>query len=161
MNHDFSSLDESDRRLHDCLRQTPDLEAPPSLVPDVMAIIRQRERSAARAWYRRPATSWPPAAQIALGVGALLLVGLLMLAGHEAATAVRGSSETTFLASIADRLGVLWTAGRAVVEALVLAVRALWSPLFAAALAAIFLSYFTLLGLGSTLWRAALRPHSS
>lgn len=160
MNNDFSSLDESDRRLHACLRQMPDLEAPPSLVPDVMAIIRQRERSVARAWYRRPATSWPPAAQVALAVGALLLLALLVIAGHQAALLLRGSSETTFLQSMADRLGVFWTAGGAVVEAIALAVRELWSPLFAAILATIFLAYFTLLGLGSTLWRAALRPHS-
>lgn len=149
-----------ERRLHEELRQLPDLEAPSTLIPGVMAAIRARE-AAAIVWYRRPATDWPPALRIALAVGSLAVFAALVFGAHLFWPQLAASAETGALADAGRRLAALWTALETVVNALGLAFRAtLSSPWFIAAVAAACVSYLTLLGAGSALWRTVLSPRN-
>jgi hypothetical protein len=152
--------DAGDRRLHAALRNLPELEAPPSLVPGVLAAIRARElaTNANVAWYRRPATTWSPVARIALGVAALALLGAILLGAQLLWPSLAAVSDTHELGATASKFASLLSAARALAEAGALVLRNAISPLVIAAIGAALLSYLALLGIGSALWRATLQP---
>jgi hypothetical protein len=155
------SLEHSwERRLHEELRQLPEMEAPASLVPNVMAAIRARQEAAAVAWYRRPATTWPPALRIALGVSALAVFALLVLGGHLLWPQITASADAGALAAAGQKLGAIWSIASTLANAFMLVLRqCLSSPWFIGALVFTCFSYLTLLGAGSALWRAALHAN--
>lgn len=148
-----------ERRLHEELRKLPELEAPATLVPNVLAAIRARESGdGARAWYRQPATSWPVALRFALAIAALVLFAVIAFG---ASSIDPSAAPTSTLGMFAQKLLGLLSGARALVEALVLVVREALSPLVAAIIGAMIFSYLALLGIGSALWRAALHPRGA
>jgi hypothetical protein len=149
-----------ERRLHEELHKLPEMEAPASLVPGVMAAIRARQAAAAApAWYRRPATTWPPALRIALAVSALALFGLLVLGAQLLWPQVVASADTGALAAAGQKVITAWSIASTLADAFLLVVReALSSPWVVAILAAVCFSYLALLGAGTALWRTVLNP---
>lgn len=145
-----------EKRLHEELRKLPDLEAPDTLVPNVMAAIRAQEDARSTAWWRRPATSWPSAMRIGMGGTALALFMLLVFAGHLLAPSIADSTESNFIAHTVAKFGELWTGLVIVIRALAGLFRQTVSPLLLAVIAGISLSYIALLGIGGALWRAVL-----
>lgn len=148
-----------EKRLHEELRKLPEHEAPASLVPNVMAAIRARENAAAVAWWRRPATSWPPPMRIAMGATALALFALLVYGGHLLAPSIAASADTGALSGTVDKIGSLWTALVALVNAIGLVLRDTLSPVLLAVIAGACFSYVALLGIGGALWRAMLHQN--
>lgn len=63
-----------ERELHAELRQLPELPAPRTLVPDVLAAIRAREQ---QPWWQQPWMTWPRPAQFGSAAGAFALLGVL------------------------------------------------------------------------------------
>lgn len=145
-----------EKRLHEELKKLPGLDAPDSLVPNVLGAIRARQEMAARAWWLRPATTWHPAARIALSVAALALFGLLILGGHLIAPSIAASSEMGFLAQMGAKIGVVLSALVTLLNALGVIVRDTLSPVLLAMIAGACFSYVALLGIGGALWRTVL-----
>jgi hypothetical protein len=146
-----------EKRLHEELRKLPEMDAPASLVPNVMAVIRARQEMMARAWWQRPATTWPLALQAALGAVALALFAMLVLAGHAVAPAVASPEEAGLVAQAGAKLGSLWNTSIALVNALGLVVQETLSPVLLAVIAGACFSYVALLGIGGALWRSVLQ----
>ena len=158
--------DPSDARLHAALRRLPDHRAPDSLVPNVLAAIREREQAAAALartpWYRRPATRWPAAFRIALGALALGLVTVVALAPEaigwtDAGGAVRGS-----ILGFWSKIEALLDAVTALGSGCMTALRdAAGTPVVLGGAAVILFSYFALLGIGGAVWRTASQARQS
>jgi hypothetical protein len=142
-----------DPQLHREMRDLPLIKAPDSLIPGVISLIHERRR----AWYRRPATTWPRLLQFAL-----VALGLMAFAGI-----TWGTIETipilkaidlqelfaTPIAKITSLTGTLDTllrvgtlVGRTAVGPALLAL-ATFGSLF----------YLILFGAGTALWRSAVR----
>jgi hypothetical protein len=138
-----------EKRLHEELRNLPELEAPAGLIPSVMAAI---SKQASLAWYQRPAMTWPAPLRIALVVLSVCLFGLLFLGLQFFMT---GSPETHFFNTIIAKGETIVRALQAVVGAFLTVMRQYASPVMFGAIAAAALAYFTLLGLGGALWRVA------
>lgn len=147
-----------ERRLHAELRQLPDREAPALLASNVMATIRARESLRARAWWRRPATMWPPALRVGFGVVALTALVAMAVGLHLVWPEVQSTGGAQALSVFAAKLGALWSAGHSVVDALGLAVQAVLTPVRLAIFGAIVLSQIILLGAGSAALRITLQP---
>ena len=158
--------DPSDARLHAALRRMPDLRAPDSLVPGVLAAIHARELALAaraqRPWYRRPVTTWPPALRIALGVVALGLMTLVAFAPHFLDLASQDSALRIGLVQSWQRLGAILEALGALGSAMMIALRdSAGSPYVIGGAAVILFSYFALLGIGGAVWRTASQARQS
>lgn len=144
-----------EKRLHDELRKLPELEAPDSLIPSVMSII---SKQTSLAWYRRPATTWPPALRIALVVSSMCLFGLLFLAAQQF---FAGSPETTFFTTLVAKGGTLFRTMETLLGACVTVIQQFAGPVMFAVIAVAGFAYLGLLGLGGALWRVASQHHSS
>jgi hypothetical protein len=144
-----------EKRLHDELRKLPELEAPASLIPSVMAMI---SKQPSLAWYRRPATTWPPALRIALVVSSVCLFGLLFLAAQQF---FAGSPETTFFTTLMAKGGTLFRTMETLLGACAAVMRQYAGPVMFGVIAVAGFAYFSLLGLGGALWRVASQNHSS
>jgi hypothetical protein len=72
------------------LRDLPDVPAPPTLIPRVMAAVRARE-AGAKAWWQRTWWEWPRPAQAASLVLLSVAIGLLGLLSVEIREAVASS----------------------------------------------------------------------
>ncbi len=142
-----------EKRLRDELRKLPELEAPESLVADVMAIIRDREKIRAAVWWKRPATTWPLVARAALPVAALMAFAALIFAGQLLAPQIAASAEAGGLAQAGAKIGGLWVAFVALVDAFLVIARGVLSPVLLAVVAGACFSYIALLGIGGALWR--------
>lgn len=149
-----------EKRLHEELRQLPELTAPATLLPNVMAAIRARE-SRVLAWYRRPATTWPPAWRIALGVAALGLFALLVAGVQLLWPGLPAWIDSPLLSRIANTVSLVWSTTATLVDAFSLVVRDSLSPVLLAIAGGACLSYLILFGAGSALWRAAMRPRTA
>ncbi len=148
-----------ERRLHDELRRLPDHEAPASLAPNVMAMIRSREAARAREWYRRPYAHWPLAAQWVFGGGLVALFAVLAWGLPTiAAQFADGMQPPPILASWLDRIQTVAEAGRSLMEALVLAANSFFTPARIAIVAVIVISQIALLGIGGSIWHRLMLP---
>lgn len=76
--------------LHAQLRQLPDCQAPPALVPGVLEAIRAR---AEVPWWRQSWWHWPLTAKVAFAACALAFVGLLASGGFWLNDTVAGYSQ--------------------------------------------------------------------
>jgi hypothetical protein len=136
------------------LRKLPDHEAPPTLIPRVMAALHAKGRLP---WWRRGWWHWPPAAQI---VVLLVFSGLLGVLTYYATWGWDGA----FLAQASRKLGEwlaplepTWRALSALLRAFDLVFRKFgqWLPLVGAALC--LAMYFSCIGLGTAAYRLAAR----
>jgi hypothetical protein len=153
--------DPSDERLHRTLNRLPDMQAPDTLIPGVLAAIRAREAAAAApivAWYRRPATTWPPALRIALGVSTLTVLGILAFGAHQLWPVGDPSGTPGFLSQVWDLLDAIASTVRTLIGACFIALRRYASsPVLMACVGMVAVSYFALLGIGGAVWRTAMQ----
>ena len=146
-----------EKRLHEELKQLPEIEAPASLVPNVMAAIRARQAALAAVWYRRPATTWPMAMRVALAVSSLTLFGLLVFAGQM----LPSVSESPQFATLGQQFGVFSSIFNALFNAISLVMRETVTPWLLVIIGAACASYVALFGIGSALWRTVLHPRAN
>lgn len=144
-----------EKRLHEELRNLPELEAPAGLIPSVMAAV---SKQASLAWYRRPAMTWPAPLRIALVVLSVCLFGLLFLGVQ---FLMAGSPEAHFFNAVLATGETIIRTMEAILGACLTVMRRYASPGMFAAIAAAALAYFTLLGLGGALWRVAAHQRVS
>jgi len=167
MNSDMPPFDDpSDARLHAALRRLPDLRAPDTLIPGVLATLRAREHAAATLarlpWYRRPVTQWPAGRRVALGLVAVALLAGLACVPHLFALTGEGSALQATLARLWDTGSALVAALRTLVGACATALRgSATSPYVLGGAALVLLSYFALLGIGGAVWRTASQARHS
>jgi hypothetical protein len=147
-----------ERRLDAELRALPELDAPATLVSNVMAVVRAREALGARVWWRRPATMWPPALRMAFAVAAAAVFGALIVGGHLLWPEVQASPVMNTFSALGAKFSALWSAGRTLVEAISVALHSVFTPLRLAIIGAIILSQIALFGAGSAAMRALLQP---
>ena len=103
-----------EKQLHRELQKLPDLEAPPTLIPNVLNRLKLQQQSA---WYQLSWMEWPLALRLASGALASVIVGLLawgagafgelglsqqLVAGYSELKTVTGS----FLSSCMEAVGV-------------------------------------------------------
>jgi predicted membrane protein len=150
-----------ERRLDAELRRLPEVNAPATLVPGVLAIVRAREAMRERAWWRRPATTWHPALRVAFGAAALSLLGAIILGGHLLWPELQASPEARSVSAFGSKLAALWSVAQTVVDALGLVLQSILTPARLAILAAVILSQAALLSAGAAALRATLRPRTS
>lgn len=158
--------DPSDARLHAALRSLPDLRAPDTLVPGVLAAIRAREQAAAAfartPWYRRPVTRWPAGLRIALGLLAAGLIAAIAFAPELLALTGTGNALEATLTRASATFDALVSALRTVFAACGTAVRSsASSPYLLGGAALVLFSYFALLGIGGAVWRTASQARRS
>lgn len=139
-----------DPELHRSLRELGMLKAPESLIPGVLAAIARRQT----AWYRRPATSWPHALQLAFVVCSLaILTGTVVVGSHLLPTFqpvdLRG-----LLAEPVSRILALFGTLETLLEAGTLIGRVTVGPALFIIAAAASVFYLVLFGLGTAIWRA-------
>jgi hypothetical protein len=144
-----------EKQLHEKLRQLPDIEAPQSLIPDVMAAIRARQEAIV-AWYRRPATTWPASLQFALGLTAMAVFVLAVFGIQQLAQGTPAAEVTGPFAAFSAKVGSIWSIIQTLVDALVVVLRNALSPLLLGVVAAACFSYLALLGIGGALWRTVM-----
>jgi hypothetical protein len=133
--------------LHRKLRELPDLPAPPTLVPRVLAAIHAR----AQAWWRRAWWDWPLLAQAAFVAVALGLAGLVGGGGW---------ALNQNLSAISDRLAAKLPAVQPVGVQVSAWLNQAWTyaatfqrPVWIALLASLALTYLFCVGHGSALFR--------
>jgi hypothetical protein len=134
------------------LQGLPELPAPATLVPCVMAAI---EKPLALPWYRQPWPAWPKVPRtLSLGVLAVLFGGVcvagwkLWQAGNPSA-ALRGISE------LFSGLGAIWSTLTALLAAAVLIVKQLGPGFIAACVFVATCAYASCVGLGTLFVRYA------
>ena len=134
------------------LERLPELNAPASLVPRVMRAV---EKKASAPWWRRSWADWPDAAQTALLVASVLLLG-----GWVAALWI--GWESNWASALATKAGLLWESAVWAGEVAVTLARAMSMVLKSAGLLfwAAFLSicglmYLACVGLGTACFRLA------
>jgi hypothetical protein len=145
-----------ERRLDAQLRQLPELEAPADLVPNVMALVRTREAQRARAWWRRPASTWHPALRVSFGITGVVVLAALILGTHLLWPELLATSAAKTVSAIGAKLAALWEAGRTLYAAIGKVVGAIVTPTRLAIGAAIILSQVLLLSAGGAALRANL-----
>ena len=142
-----------DPQLHRELRDLPLIKAPDNLIPGVISLIHERRR----AWYRRPATTWPRLLQfalVALGLmafagiawGTIEIIPLLRAIDLRELFATPIAKITALSGTVDTLLRVGALVGRTAVGPAVLALATLGS-----------LFYLILFGAGTALWRSAVR----
>lgn len=135
------------------LRQLPPETAPATLLPRVLAALRQ---SAGLPWWHRPWQTWPASLQVASAALVFAGLGLLFVYGPAAADAVRAgwlaqqfSGTMKFLSPYADSVGALGkpllAAGRKASSLVLFGVFAVWA-----------LMYLSCVGLGTVFVRMAI-----
>lgn len=147
-----------ERRLHAELRQLPELDAPASLLTDVMAQVRAREAMRAGAWWRRPATSWHPALRVSFGVVALAVFAGMMLGAQALWPELLASSGARSVSTFVAKIQAVWEAGRTLLDGLYVAFGTVLTPTRLAIAAVIILSQVLLLSAGGAALRASLLP---
>jgi hypothetical protein len=139
-------------KLHQELRRLPDLPAPPSLIPSVLAAL---QASAPLPWWRRPWSSWPALPRFAFAGFGILCLTALVYAGFVFEPALaRGvatlpasrwvapvSEFAHVVLSLADAVAVIW---HATPQALMIGLLVLASFI-----------YLTCVGLGTAVFRVA------
>ena len=139
--------------LHRKLRALPDLQAPPTLAPRVLAAIHAR----AQAWWRRAWWDWPLAAKagfvlVAVAVAALVGGGGLVLNQNVSLYSQQLSAKLPQMPAVGQHVAVwlsqLWTFAGTVQR-----------PVWIALLASVALTYLFCVGVGSALFRFACDRH--
>ncbi|MBN2507376.1 MAG: hypothetical protein JXQ71_11840 [Verrucomicrobia bacterium] len=136
------------------LRELPELEAPPTLAPRVMAALQTR----ARAWWCRAWWDWPAAAKaafiaVALALGGLLGGGSWVLNQNVQMLSRQWADKLPSAPPIEEALwawiGQLWTHAGSISQ-----------PVWLTLLGGLAMAYLFCLGLGSVFVRVALHRRS-
>ncbi len=135
------------------LKGLPDLPAPTTLVPRVMAALESRARLP---WYRQAWTTWPQPARVAALAVLAVMFGGLCFAGWELSHAQTFAAATQTVGGWFSGLGSLWKALNVLVGAVGLVVKQLGTTFILACLVAVGLGYALCVGLGTVYLRLAL-----
>lgn len=130
------------------LKALPELRAPSTLAPRILAAIAARASATARGWH-----AWSLVTRVAAFVSLALVFAALCLSGWHLTQAPVVTQATEELSGWLAMLGALATAAEVILGSLVRVVKSLgpiWLSLFAAVLVAGWLSF---LGLGAALTR--------
>lgn len=134
------------------LRELPDLPAPETLVPSVMASICAR---AVVPWYRRSWPAWPVALQGASLVLMLALFGGLCYGGWKFSQTESLSLAMRPLGEWFSAAGLIWRTLAVLGDALFFSVKQLNPAVLIAFIAVSFFSYTACIGLGTAFFRHA------
>lgn len=149
-NHQSDPSRDEVQALHEQLRRLPQLKAPSTLMPRVMAAIHAKRQLP---WYKRTWWTWPLSAKILSGVLVLGLgIGAALLLGPEMGQAFLGGCVSK-LQSVGNALAAVVSPVESVIEALGFVLgkvnKAVW---IGAAMLGGFL-YLSCVGLGTMLYR--------
>lgn len=143
--------------LDEQCRVLPDLPAPPTLIPRVMAALREREARSA-VWWRRPWWDWPRAAQAASLVLLSLAIGLLGWTVVEVREALLASYWQHALSEWRGQFAPLLQIGHALGGVVATLARHLKGTVGMVLMGALIALYLTCIALGTLLFRL-LRSH--
>lgn len=135
------------------LKSLPELEAPASLAPRVLAAIQRR---APAPWYRQPWPAWPTAFQ---GVSLFLLLGLfagLCFAGWKLSQSAHYAAMAHQLGAVTENLDAAWTCLIVLLNAFLLSLKQLGWGVWMAVLTCLTLGYLLCVGLGTLCLRLAV-----
>src|SRR5882762_10520527 len=135
------------------LKSLPELPAPLSLLPRVMAVIAARM---ALPWYRRPWATWPERLRWSSLAALLALFGGLCYGGWGVSNAAAPSISQRF-----STLTSLWNALNDLLTAIVIGFRHLGTGTIVGIGAALILSYVMFLALGALYFRLAFASSKS
>jgi len=134
------------------LRQLPDVQAPETLIPRVMAVVRAKAKLP---WWRRTWWHWPPAAQVLLLLGFVgLMIGLSYygpLAWNGLATSHLGQTLGGWLQALTP----LWDCLAALINAFALVIRQARTLALVLAAGICLALYLSCLGLGTMMYKVA------
>ncbi len=135
------------------LKRLPELTAPRTLVPRVLARI---ERQASPRWYRRSWPTWSPALRAASLAVLLALFGGLCFGGWQWSESETVAAATRRIGGWFSQFGVAWETLRVLLTTAVLVAKQFGPAFIAACLVAAALSYAACVGLGTMVVRIAL-----
>jgi hypothetical protein len=136
------------------LRRLPDLPAPDTLIPRVLALLKAQT---CLPWYRQIWWAWPPVAQLLSGVLFMaLLGGATWVAWHAGESGVLTSAGERVSGWLAPFRPV-WTVLNSVVDALALVFRQGGSWLLSGLVAFALIMYLSCVGLGTVFYRVATK----
>ena len=138
------------------LKKLPDLQAPASLAPRVMAIISAR---ATAPWYQRSWSTWPATLRWSALTALVAIFGAICYAGWGISNNATPSLER-FTGHLTG-LGALWTVIDDLLASGVATIRSLGSGAIAGICAALVLSYAMCLALGAACYRLAYSTSKS
>jgi hypothetical protein len=149
-------LNESDLRalIDRELRQLPELPAPATLVHRVMLAVHAKARLP---WWKRPWLIWPLWARL---ISALWLLAAVGAVCYAAGATLDALTLGYLWAEVGAKLKSLLPAGQgmlALLNALVLVLRAWGQPVLLVGTAIVLTWYFAFVGLGTACFRVALR----
>jgi len=134
------------------LKALPELVAPRSLAPRVMAVLARR---ASLPWYRQSWPAWPMPVRVFALVVSLALFGVLCYAGWEFTQLPAFGAVSGKLASVVSGLSSIWKTVGVLVTAMLLAFKHLGNWFIFGCLAAVALAYGMCIGLGSVYFKLA------
>lgn len=138
----------------DCrLKALPELRAPATLLPRVLAVI---ERRAVPAWYCRSWQMWPAALRAVSLAVLLAAFGGLCFAGWELSHAAGVGEATQTLRQWVSGLGAMWNTLAVILQAMLLAVKHLGPLFIAVCVFGGIAAYLSCLGLGTAFVRLAV-----
>lgn len=133
------------------LRGLPELKAPPTLVPRVLAAIQIRQRQ--QIWWQQPWLQWPRPAQVISCALAMLAIATAYFALPD----WDSLAVNTLPEKVAHRFALfswLWEIGSSLVNT-VTAILHAFQPWLIYGFAVLFLMYLTCVGLGTICFRVA------
>ena len=143
---------ELDREIARELTRLPDISAPSTLIPRVMAVVAKR---AAARWYRHPWQNWPLALRLAsLALFLSLFAGACYGSWHAVHLAGRAPALRQ-IGELASGLGIAHSALSTVASAGTLAARQLGATVVLATCLAVLLGYVLCVGLSTLCVRLA------
>lgn len=153
--------DVNDQKLEDCLRRElrglPDLKAPATLAPRVMAVIAARQHAP---WWRKTWADWPQGMRLAFLAMGLVVAGGLVLVGWQwpqvagLATLTGGVRET--VSGWFNGLAPYLSFAETLLGAVALVIKAAPPAAGWGLLAIVGLAYATCIGLGTLGYRVVL-----
>jgi hypothetical protein len=146
-----SDQDPQDRHLHDELRRLPVLQAPATLLPNVLAAVAARQV----AWWRQPFFAWPRLPQVGVSLAGLAVAAAFIFFGPELWQAISAPAAQAY-ATTAAKLAAMAQVAGSVADAFALAGGPYAGWALAGAAAVVAMLYVSLIAAGSAFWRLAL-----
>ncbi len=150
MNPDWNM--DTEARIDRELKALPDLEAPRTLAPRVMAAIALRESAS---WYRRPWQQWPYALRVASLSVLILAFGVFCFAAWQLTKAAGYTEAAAEVRDLFSGVGFIWRILNVLGEAVVLIVKQMGTGLILGILGALAMGYAMCLALGTVCVRLA------
>ena len=144
----------SEQALNRVLRNLPLRRAPDTLVPRVR---REMERRAARPFWQRGFSQWPPSARIAFAALCIALVGLTLLDGSWAIIMRTFNDVGVSSMSRVQPLVAAFASARELVQLVARVIPPAWLSIGIAAAGALYAALF---GLGAVAYRVLYSPPS-